>query len=62
MNEILEKKIKMPKHFSPDASDFLEQLLSKNPNNRIGCREGGVDEIKNHPWFVEIDWEKLYMK
>ena len=24
--------------------------------------EGGVDEIKNHQFFADIDWEKLYMK
>ncbi len=22
----------------------------------------GVDEIKKHPFFVDIDWEKLSMK
>ena len=62
MNEILEKKIKAPKHVSPESADFVEQLLIKNPNERIGCRAGGVDEIKNHPWFAEIDWEKLLYK
>lgn len=29
---------------------------------RIGCREGGVAEIKSHPWFKGIDWEKLVLK
>jgi len=42
MNEILEKKIKMPRHFSPEAADFLTNLLVKNPTERIGCRNGGV--------------------
>ena len=42
MNEILEKKIKMPKHFSAEASDLLERLLVKSPSERIGCMEGGV--------------------
>lgn len=62
MNEILEKKIKMPNHFSKEAADFCSQLLIKIPSERIGCRAGGVAEIKNHPWFADIDWEKLYMK
>ena len=41
MNEILEKKIKMPKHFSAEASDLLERLLVKSPSERIGCMAGG---------------------
>lgn len=62
MNAILEKKIKMPKNFSVEASDLLEKLLVKNPNERIGCMENGVADIKSHPFFSEIDWEKLIEK
>ena len=52
----------MPKYFSKEAADITTQLLVKDPNKRIGCMAGGVDEIKNHPFFNDIDWEKLYMK
>jgi len=62
MNAILEKKIKMPKHFSVEASDILEKLLVKNPNERIGCMENGVADIKSHPFFSVIDWDKLLEK
>ena len=32
------------------------------PAERIGCREGGVQELKAHPFFREIDWDRLYSK
>ena len=32
------------------------------PAKRIGCRAGGVKEVKEHPWFAGIDWELLLQK
>jgi hypothetical protein len=32
------------------------------PAERIGCREAGVAEIKQHPFFRSIDWDAIYMK
>ncbi|KAG2855956.1 hypothetical protein PC113_g12007 [Phytophthora cactorum] len=29
------------------------------PENRLGCGPDGVEEIKQHPFFAEIDWDKL---
>ncbi len=62
MNEILNKEIPIPKKLSVEARDLLKQVLRKEPSQRIGCREGGVDELKAHPWFATIDWMQLYRK
>ena len=42
MNMILEKEIPMQKYFTAEASNLLQNLLKKNPNERIGCRKQGV--------------------
>jgi len=34
--------------------------LIKDPHIRLGA--GGVQEIKGHPWFFDIDFELLYEK
>jgi serine/threonine protein kinase len=53
----------MPSNFSPEASDLVSKLLDKNPSTRIGCvKERGILDIKEHPWFAEIDWDKLAKK
>ena len=44
---------------SPEAFDLLEKLLRFDPLNRIGCRELGTIEIKQHPFFRGIDWEEI---
>lgn len=43
---------------SPAASDLIKRLLS-DVDDRIGT-QGGVEEIKAHPFFRGVDWESLY--
>ncbi|XP_038694210.1 serine/threonine-protein kinase tricornered-like isoform X2 [Tripterygium wilfordii] len=42
---------------SPEAKDLISKLLC-NVNQRLGSK--GADEIKAHPWFKGIEWERLY--
>ncbi|KAL6548299.1 hypothetical protein OROGR_008720 [Orobanche gracilis] len=44
---------------SPEAKDLICKLLC-TVDKRIGT--GGADEIKGHPWFKGIKWDKLYRK
>ncbi len=34
------------------------QVLNRNPNKRLGCMEQ-KHPIRSHPFFWEIDWDKL---
>jgi len=45
---------------SPEAKSLILNLLKKNPNERLGTK--GVQEIKDHPWFDDIDWNKMSEK
>ncbi|KAK2989470.1 hypothetical protein RJ640_019569, partial [Escallonia rubra] len=42
---------------SSEAKDLISRLLC-NVNQRLGSK--GADEIKAHPWFKGIDWDRLY--
>ncbi|XP_031284387.1 serine/threonine-protein kinase 38-like [Pistacia vera] len=42
---------------SPEAKDLISKLLC-NVNQRLGSK--GSDEIKAHPWFDGVNWDKLY--
>jgi len=47
-----------PEHdLSDDAKDFIQQLLQKNPEERLGSK--GADQIKKHKWLESIDWDLL---
>ena len=41
---------------------MLEKLLRYDPEMRIGCREAGALEIKQHPFFRDVDWELIERK
>ncbi|GMM30741.1 serine/threonine protein kinase [Martiniozyma asiatica (nom. inval.)] len=64
VNKMYQKILKAPLTF-PDyvdsvTSDLIKKLLNRNPDERLGAN--GVEEIKSHPFFKDIDWEKLDSK
>eukprot|EP00475_Leptophrys_vorax_P046271 TRINITY_DN987_c0_g1_i6.p1 TRINITY_DN987_c0_g1~~TRINITY_DN987_c0_g1_i6.p1 ORF type:complete len:567 (-),score=206.64 TRINITY_DN987_c0_g1_i6:140-1810(-) len=66
MEELVKKvergKIKFPNYLSTTFMDFILKLLAGNPKMRLGGGELGVEEVKGHPWFMDIDWDKLLKK
>uniref|UniRef100_UPI00398E5846 ribosomal protein S6 kinase alpha-6 isoform X2 n=1 Tax=Pristiophorus japonicus TaxID=55135 RepID=UPI00398E5846 len=62
MNMILKAKLGMPQFLSPEAQGLLRTLFKRNPGNRLGAGPDGVEEIKRHPFFATIDWNKLVRK
>ena len=57
---VLEKKPLFPKEvFSKEAGALLSGLLQKRPEQRLGCGERGVEDIKEHPFFESVDWGLL---
>ncbi|CAK64069.1 unnamed protein product (macronuclear) [Paramecium tetraurelia] len=64
--EVLKENIKkaplrIPKSLSQEAKDIIIKLLIRDPKKRLGCKED-AKEIKNHPWFNDIDWQDCYNK
>ena len=47
---------------SDSAKDLCCRLLDKDPALRIGSGSSGTKEIRQHPWFKDIDWEKMYLR
>jgi serine/threonine protein kinase len=44
-------------YFDEETIDFINDLLEKDPQKRLGSN--GTIEIRNHPFFDDIDWEEL---
>lgn len=46
---------------SPEAVDIIRKLLDPNPDTRLGCRERGTLDIKEHAFFAKyINFQRLY--
>ena len=43
--------------FSEEVCDFMKSLMTLDPTERLGSN--GADEVKPHPFFDGIDWEKV---
>lgn len=41
------------------AKDIIDKLLEPDPAKRLGSGPNGVQDIKNHPFFAEIEWDKI---
>lgn len=52
----------MPSQVTTYASDLMKRMLVVSPNARLGSFAGAEMDIKNHPFFEEIDWKKLGKK
>ena len=57
---ISQNKLMLHEYFSDELKDLLSQLLCRDPYKRIGVLD--KNELKNHEWFKEIDWDKLAKK
>ncbi len=41
----------------------MEQLLCHDPYSRLGsATRGGVDVVKEHPFFDDLDWRNLLLR
>ncbi|CAH0052128.1 unnamed protein product [Clonostachys rhizophaga] len=59
---ILKGKIKYPAYLVPEAHDLLEKLITPDLTKRLGNLYGGPADVKNHPWFAEVTWDRLARK
>lgn len=59
-DKIRNGQLNYPKYLSPMAKSLLCGLLERDPTKRLGTSENDATDIKSHPFFQSIDWDKLY--
>eukprot|EP00298_Acanthocystis_sp_HF-20_P016330 c21452_g1_i1.p1 GENE.c21452_g1_i1~~c21452_g1_i1.p1 ORF type:complete len:165 (+),score=67.66 c21452_g1_i1:262-756(+) len=47
----------IPTEMSEAAKNLISQLLNSDPNKRIG-----FEQLQQHPWFKDIDWNAIRYK
>lgn len=59
---IVKGKINYPTDMSADAKDLITKLCEPDPLKRIGNLKGGASEVRSHPWFKDLDFDKMYRR
>ena len=62
-DSVQKKPLVFPSYVSANARSLIRGFLEKNPLRRLGVRGGrGGAEILGHPFFGNINWQKLYAR
>ncbi|THD24169.1 Protein-serine/threonine kinase [Fasciola hepatica] len=51
-----------PDSMSHEMRNLLEGLLAREGNHQPGCMGRGSLELREHPFFKGVDWQKVYMQ
>ena len=45
--------------FNENATDIIMKLMEGDPSRRYGNLRHGAGDVFAHPWFGEVDWDRL---
>ncbi|CAK0858221.1 unnamed protein product [Prorocentrum cordatum] len=51
-----------PPCFTSNARSVIGGLLTKAKSRRLGAGVGGVEDVKDHPWFAPVHWDRVLQK
>ncbi|KAK9469946.1 kinase-like domain-containing protein [Lipomyces arxii] len=60
--KVLQCDVRYPNYILPEARDLLSNLITRDLTRRLGNLANGPSDVKNHPWFAEVDWERVLSK
>lgn len=52
-------KVKFPESCPSDLIDIIKSLCRKQPEDRVTMQKGGVDNLKQMPFFIGLDWDEV---
>jgi serine/threonine protein kinase len=57
--KIRKSELHYPPSLSQNSKALLKGLLTKDPSKRLGSGPRDANDIKEHPFFAPIEWERL---
>ena len=60
--DVYKKPVRYPSYINDKAKDLISKFLEIDPNKRLGSAENGWEDVKSHPYFEDVDWDKAKEK
>jgi protein kinase A len=60
--QILNGQIRWPSEFGPATRSIIAELLQANKSRRLGASHAGARAVKEHPYFMGINWDAVQRK
>jgi len=54
------QRVAFPKKCKGHVENFIKELCNSDPSKRLAVKKGGIDNIKQHPWYSGFDWEIMW--
>ena len=51
--------IELPEAMESEVKNLLELLLHRDVEKRLGCMGQGAVEVREHPFFKDVDWKQV---
>lgn len=61
-DSIVKKRYKPAVAFGEHAANLIDGLLQIEATERVGCKGTGSEEVQNHPFYSNLNWQALYEK
>ena len=58
-NQICNMKVMYPARLDASAKAFVDELLNRNPETRLGCKRTGKEDIQKHAFFAGVSWADM---
>lgn len=57
---IQKSEFTVPDKFSPNLAHICKRLIERDVNKRLGCFKREYEDVRDHKWFANVNWMKLY--
>lgn len=57
--KVIAGQFELPRHFDGKVRDMIKKLLVLDKSKRFGCLKGGPEDVKQHKWFKNVDWDMI---
>lgn len=54
--------IQLSQRIPKRAQAIIKRLCRQVGSERLGVQKNGIEDVKNHQWFADCQWERLYSR